>query len=171
VKRSPSAAPSKDAASGGETTLQTGDASYLPTVVSPKAHQTIDKERQRETARSIHKQVETLRETPETAKDAPTEVAKSPVSPTPSGTSTTLPSKAVEIAWPYDLDTKWIGRNGTFNNRGLNLHVREELMGSIIQIVPVGKRGTAKNALIEFPTSAVPMVVRYLEEKYREATK
>lgn len=41
----------------------TGDASYLPTIVSKKAHN--------------------LRETPETVNDARTEVAKSPVSPTP----------------------------------------------------------------------------------------
>lgn len=41
----------------------TGDASYLPTIVSKKAHN--------------------LRETPETVNDARTEVAESPVSPTP----------------------------------------------------------------------------------------
>jgi hypothetical protein len=127
--------------------------SHLPTVVSKKAHKI-------------------LRETPETSKDASTEVAKSPVSPTPLVAPKVLPNKSIQITYPEpDLGCIWTGRNGTFRARGVNLHVREDLMGGLIQIVPVGKRGAAKNAIIEFPIKIVPQMIDWLAAKYAAETK
>jgi hypothetical protein len=98
-----------------------------------------------------------LREKPETSKDATTEVAKSPASPTP----------FTEIKFPAGSPkTIWTGRNGTFNSLGVEL---ERKSGTdICAIVPQGKRGTAKNAIIEFPVSAIPQIVDFLTKQYIE---
>jgi hypothetical protein len=87
-------------------------ASYLPTVVSHKAH----------------------------AKAAP---------------------KHVKVVYT-DLSSKpnWIGRNGTFGQRAVNLYRTEN---DLIQIIPEGMRGEAKNALIEVPVADLSMVIEFLE--------
>ena len=129
----------------------TGDASYLPTVVSTKAHKNPAQET---TSRNLAK-VTALRETPETSKDASTEVAKPPVSPTPFHTPKTLVPATVTITYPDNgPDCIWTGRNGTFKCRA----VRLENFGDVIRIVPVGKRGAARNAVIEFPSSCIEQV-------------
>lgn len=56
---------------------------------------------------------------------------------------------------------RWIGRNGTFNATGLNLHA---ISDGRIRIVPHGKRGEAKNALIEFPVEVIPQIIEWLKE-------
>jgi hypothetical protein len=52
----------------------------------------------------------------------------------------------------------WIGRNGTFNQTAINMVD----MGEIIRVVPQGKRGIAKNAVIEFPKSIIPQLADWL---------
>jgi hypothetical protein len=123
--------------------------SYLPTVVSKKAHKRVPEQS------SDNMSPEALRETPDTAKDAPTEVAKSPVSPTPSK----LVPATVTVSYPDKPECIWTGRNGTFKSRAIRL----ENLGDVIRIVPVGKRGTAKNAVIEFPASITKQVITSLE--------
>jgi hypothetical protein len=147
--------PAPTPSGAGETPHAT---SYLPTVVSRRAHSsgvTVAK------TGLIEKIKETLRETPETAKDAPTEVAKSPASPTPP-IGVTAPSPA-KVTWPAnEPDCQWIGRNGTFKCRGVNIYRHGK---GIIKIVPVGKRGVAKNAEIEFPVNAIPQVIEFLKKQ------
>jgi hypothetical protein len=57
---------------------------------------------------------------------------------------------------------QWIGRNGMFTNRAINLHRYD---GDVIAVVPQGKRGAARNAIIEFPVSIIPQVIEWLEEQ------
>lgn len=53
----------------------------------------------------------------------------------------------------------WIGRNGTFKAQGLRVESRPN---GLIQLRPIGQRGLAKNALIEFPKADIPRVVDFL---------
>jgi hypothetical protein len=59
----------------------------------------------------------------------------------------------------------WTGRNGTFKARALNLHkLPHSGTDGMIRVVPQGKRGAAKNAMIEFPVSIIPQVIEFLKE-------
>jgi len=120
----------------------TGDASYLPTVVSRKAH-----------------------------KASNLVVIPLPANP-PSGVKPHLPMPApivlpvtgktlnADVTWnSSEPPTRWIGRNGTFNSVGLRL-IRNKT--GTITIKPVGKRGLAKNAEIEFPINAIPQIIHFL---------
>lgn len=61
--------------------------------------------------------------------------------------------------------TQWIGRNGTFNQTGLTMiHGSAGLNKGIIKMIPTGKRGVARNALIEFPVEAIPQIIAFLEK-------
>lgn len=55
----------------------------------------------------------------------------------------------------------WIGRNGTFKATGMNV---ERTKNGLIQLRPIGKRGLAKNALIEIPVADVPKLIARLIE-------
>jgi hypothetical protein len=151
--------------------------SYLPTVVSTKAHN--------------------LRETPDTANESPTEVPKRAASPTPydpTGVEEIKPcpkcgsilcggdpcvihdpvpkpmviagttSTTCNIRWHSTLEPEcqWIGRNGTFKCRGLSIYKHGK---GVIKMVPVGKRGEAKNAEIEFPVNAIGQIVDFLNKQ------
>lgn len=60
---------------------------------------------------------------------------------------------------------KWIGRNGTFIARGLRIRVGSGgFDNGIVGMVPVGKRGLARNAIIEFPAEIIPHVIEFLEK-------
>jgi hypothetical protein len=132
----------------------------LPTFVSRKAH----------SGKPIgfdHKG-KLVREKPETSKDATTEVAESPASPTPLPPAPVGLSKPIsaikpisaEIVYPISAPPCiWTGRNGTFTARGLNIH---HTKGGQVMLIPVGKRGVAKNALIEFPAEVIPDVIDFL---------
>ena len=130
----------------------------LPTFVSRKAH----------SGKPIgfdHKG-KLVREKPETSKDATTEVAESPASPTlpdplpPAPVGLSAPTTYQEITFPVGSPhTIWTGRNGTFTARGLNIH---HTKGGQVMLIPVGKRGVAKNALIEFPAEVIPDVIDFL---------
>lgn len=72
-----------------------------------------------------------------------------------------------QITIPYpDKSTPciWIGRNGTFNAEGIQFNVLEQAdeKDNVIRIRPIGKRGLARNAVIEFPASIIPQVVDWL---------
>lgn len=67
-----------------------------------------------------------------------------------------------DILIPYtDLSAlpNWIGRNGRFKAIGIKLTATP---AGLIQVVPVGARGVAKNALIEFPATEISKVVDFL---------
>lgn len=58
---------------------------------------------------------------------------------------------------------KWIGRNGTYTNRGLSLYRGEGgFNDGVIKVIPIGARGEARNALIEFPVEVIPEVIEFL---------
>jgi hypothetical protein len=59
----------------------------------------------------------------------------------------------------------WIGRNGTYKAIGLNLY---RTKSDVIQLRPIGKRGVARNALIEFPAADIPKIMEWLEEQNRK---
>jgi hypothetical protein len=125
----------------------------LPTFVSRKAHLSGVTVSKTGLIEKIHK---TLRETPETSKADSTEVAKSPASPTP-------PAYA-EITFPAGAPrTIWTGRNGTFNSVAVNLHRYKGT--DVCAIIPQGKRGVAKNAIIEFPITAIPQMIDFLKRQ------
>jgi hypothetical protein len=123
-----------------------GDASYLPTVVSSKAH---------------------------TKEMTPTEYLQTLVKtkaadPKPIVLAGTTETRA-NITWPMHSKAmppcRWIGRNGTFRCRGVNLELRKDVAGNgIIAVLPVGARGEAKNAEIEFPAAAIPQVINFLKQ-------
>jgi hypothetical protein len=46
----------------------------------------------------------------------------------------------------------------------VNLEVRETPYGNTIGVLPVGKRGEAKNAEIEFPVNAIPQIIDFLSK-------
>lgn len=129
----------------------TGDASYLPTVVSKKAHglPTVD-ERAKELA--------ALRETPETDNNSRTEQAKPPVSPTPSA-SGPFRIKFKDITHDHPDRPIWTGRNGTFTGYGLEvMKVNTNAMLS-----PIGKRGVG-NCAIQVPLASVPELINDLQK-------
>lgn len=73
-------------------------------------------------------------------------------------------SKSEEISIPFtDLSAipNWIGRNGTFKQTGIRLRV---MKNGLVQIRPEGKRGLAKNALMEIPVADLVQVIKWLEE-------
>jgi hypothetical protein len=152
--------------SGRETTLEQvngmnerfgpPDASYLPTVVSKKAHglPTVD-ERAKELA--------ALRETPETDNDSRTEQAKPPVSPTPLVISASVSGpfriKFKDITHDHPDRPIWTGRNGTFTGYGLEvMKVNTNAMLS-----PIGKRGVG-NCAIQVPLASVPDLINDLQK-------
>lgn len=129
--------------------------------------------------------VAALRETPETA-IAPTEVPERVVSPTPplppsvtiksdSGEETKTvmatvpPPHFIKIKYPYTAPSCiWTGRNGTFRARGLDINIYPNTLtktDDVVQMVPIGKRGTAKNAVIEFPACIIPEVIDFLQKQ------
>jgi hypothetical protein len=160
--------------------------SHLPTVVSKKAHSqerdreiidsipydlpmtdeeqaALNREKDREMARITPKAAPFpfLRGTPETVR--PTEVPERVASPTPSAPPLkNVPAAKVKpvpatvtITYPdKGPDCIWTGRNGTFKCRAIRL----ENFHDVIRIVPVGKRGTARNAVIEFPASCIEQI-------------
>jgi hypothetical protein len=69
--------------------------------------------------------------------------------------------RPITINYPHNAPPCiWIGRNGTFKQRGITMH---KLQGDdVIRIRPIGKRGVGKNAHIEFPTSTIPQIVDWL---------
>jgi hypothetical protein len=121
-------------------------AEYLPTVVSKKAH---------------------------TKEMTPTEYLQTLVKtkaadPKPVVLAGTTETRA-NITWPMHSKAmpacRWIGRNGTFRCRGVNLELRKDVAGNgIIAVLPVGARGEAKNAEIEFPAAAIPQVINFLNK-------
>jgi hypothetical protein len=118
----------------------TGDASYLPTVVSKKAHgsvKVVDPTDNRGT------------------KDMPVIITK-------------IYHPQADVTWhSSEPPTRWIGRNGTFSSVGLKL-IRNK--SGTITIKPVGKRGLAKNAEIEFPINAIPQIIHFLTDNKTPTT-
>ena len=108
----------------------------LPTVISPKAHKKVFPAGT--PARGIPKKPETI--------------------------PYRVPYKTLSVKFDKDNpQTIWIGRNGTFNATAIQFECDERIDGNVIQIRPVGKRGLAKNALIEFPSGAIEAIVDWLE--------
>lgn len=143
------ATPAKAESDNAPAPSHSGVGDTLPTVVSKKAHKRDDGDGSAEVVRKTAAvgRVPISRETPETVR--PTEVPERVASPT----------RSLKVTWPDSAPPCiWTGRNGTFNTRGVNLHRGMNL----IRIVPVGKRGEAKNALIEFPTSSIPEIIDWL---------
>lgn len=118
-------------------------AKVLPTVVSTKAHTKPE--------RRPHIKM------PEAIVLAVAAFDPTVVKPLPSVVAACAPSIAIDIKEPGNI---WIGRNGTFNMTGLGLNMTNK--GESVQIKPIGKRGLAKNALIEFPASIIPQVIDWL---------
>lgn len=79
--------------------------------------------------------------------------------PTPSGVGTT-PSGAISIGFDKKHGCRWIGRNGTFYQQGIGFYASPDC----IRIVPYGRRGEAKNAMIEFPVEIIPQLIDWLKE-------
>jgi hypothetical protein len=70
------------------------------------------------------------------------------------------PSPSISIMFPKGAaKCIWIGRNGAFNQTAINMIN----VGEKIHIVPQGVRGIAKNAVIEFPASIIPQIIKWLE--------
>ena len=69
-----------------------------------------------------------------------------------------------EITFPVGSPhTIWTGRNGTFNSVAVNLHRYKGT--DVCAIIPQGKRGVAKNAIIEFPITAIPQMIDFLKRQ------
>jgi hypothetical protein len=122
-----------------------GDAhstSYLPTVVSTKAHKLVSEDPEAMT--EFHKG---LRKT-ETEKA----IEKAKVI----GLKTDL----LKITWPKNNDCIWTGRNGTFQQYGMEISRMDGTEGKIM-LFPIGKRGVG-NCTIQFPVSAIPQIVDFL---------
>ena len=174
AKRTPSAnTVQTDAASGGETNLTVKvvdptdsrgtperpvvitklaqsekeiEANGLPTVVSHKAHKPI---RVSDVTR---------------AKEAFAELKRMERERYAGITAATPSSFMREIKFPAGSPkTIWTGRNGTFNSLGVEL--QREAGTDVCSIVPQGKRGTAKNAIIEFPVAAIPQMIDFLQSQ------
>ncbi len=132
--------PAEEAPMTGTATGSSAD--YLPTVVSTKAH---TKEM------TPLEYLQTLAKT-KAADPKPVVLA---------GTTETR----ANITWPMHSkampECQWIGRNGTFRCRGINIYQHGK---GIIKFVPVGARGEAKNAEIEFPAAAIPQVINFLNK-------
>lgn len=68
-----------------------------------------------------------------------------------------------KIFYPKDAKyTKWIGRNGTFHQIGIRVAALPK--SGIIRLRPIGKRGIAKNAIMEIPMESVPALIDTLKE-------
>jgi hypothetical protein len=126
----------------------TGDhsSSYLPTVVSRKAHVLTAQEI---TSRSLAKV---------TAEIGPTGPIEKAIE---KAKARALISDSKEVRFPpskycYPV---WTGRNGTFDCKAINLH---RTKNDVIQIIPQGKRGPG-NCLIEFPAAVIPEIVEWLK--------
>jgi hypothetical protein len=167
--KAPAPAPAAPLAQSEKEIVDAG----LPTFVSRKAH----------SGKPIgfdHKG-KLVREKPETSKDATTEVAESPASPVPACTydptgpapfpplppapvGLSAPTTYQEITFPVGSPhTIWTGRNGTFNSVAVNLHRYKGT--DVCAIIPQGKRGVAKNAIIEFPITAIPQMIDFLKRQ------
>jgi hypothetical protein len=98
-------------------------------------------------------------DTPATNSHLPTVISRKAHKPAWDGTTLQPPSSTGARITPVieysDLSAtpKWIGRNGTFNAIGLNVSRAGLTKNKVIQLRPVGKRGLAKNALIEIPVA------------------
>jgi hypothetical protein len=109
-----------------------GENSHLPTVISRKAH-----------ANPADPALDAMeREQAELAKIVGVKISVSP-------------SPVIEYS---DLSAlpNWIGRNGTFKATGLNV---SRTKSDLIQLRPIGKRGLAKNALIEIPVKDIAKLI------------
>lgn len=153
-------------------------ASYLPTVVSKKAHQQctptpsndcsgapesatattvtpigaiIEKPALREAKlkSSLMKLIE---------QGAPPRLPKA----SPTTGKVTIPVGARQIMFSSPSPKcEWIGRNGTFTQIGMTFM----RVGNLVRLVPQGKRGMARNAQIEFPVSEIPQIVDWLNKQ------
>lgn len=113
----------------------------LPTVVSRKAHGGIS---------------------PATTKAIQAILAEipPPASP-PSGVKPKgMVSTSLDTAFAEKPECEWIGRNGTFRQRGLRME--SNIDRGVIKFRPIGARGVGKNAKIEFPASIIPQVTDWL---------
>jgi hypothetical protein len=109
---------------------------YLPTVVSRKAHLVHDPAldaMETEQAEILH-------------------AAK---------TIAVIPPPEIDYSDPLSAYPIWIGRNGTFKATGLNVSLTGA--GDIVQLRPIGKRGLAKNALIEIPVADIHKLITRLK--------
>lgn len=131
------------------TMTKSGKAKALPTVVSAKAH-TLPPLRL--TRADYSKAAKAAKAAKKVTSGKIPASAGVKVTPLPTSLSVTFPDAHPECIWT--------GRNGTFMARALNMHVTPS--GEVIQIVPQGKRGAAKSAIIEFPASIIPQVVDWL---------
>jgi hypothetical protein len=134
-------APTPSGAGATPAVLKQLDRHGLPTVVSKKAHLLV----RHEDGKPIFKE--------------PTSTTPTPKPVVLSGTTETRAG----ITWHSKLEPecRWIGRNGTFKCRGVNLEFRKQ---GTIAVLPVGARGEAKNAEIEFPVNAIPQVIDFLQK-------
>lgn len=141
------------------TMTKSGKAKALPTVVSAKAH-TLPPLRLTRAEIRMTKPL-TRADYSKAAKAA--KAAKKVTSgkiPASAGVKVTPLPTSLSVSYPASPECVWTGRNGTFTARALNMHVTPS--GEVIQIVPQGKRGAAKSAIIEFPASIIPQVVDWL---------
>lgn len=113
------------------------------------------------------------RDVSETNRKLPTVISKKAHENADNGNITMMPAtkvvvpalhneKKISFVDRYPLPI-WIGRNGTYYNRGLMLYHRTGSHEGIIKMVPVGLRGEARNALIEFPVEVIPDVIEFLQ--------
>jgi hypothetical protein len=112
--------------------------SHLPTVVSKKAHTEPTNNR----GFPLHK--------PPTKPYPADPEAKSPVS---------ILGGAIINYTDLSAMPEWIGRNGTFKATGLDV---QRTKNDLIQFRPIGKRGLAKNALIEIPIKDIAALLSAL---------
>lgn len=130
----------------------------LPTVVSTKAHT-------RNPEGHGHKKHLHLTATAKAIKAIMSAMPPPPiVKPLPS----TVAACANETVIPYPAPSAarrspiWTGRNGTFVARKLNVIAGTGASEGIIKLIPEGKRGMARNAVIEFPASIIPQLTDWL---------
>lgn len=127
----------------------TGDASYLPTVVSRKAHQ------QEQIDRDIIDKI---------PMHLPLTTGERAALDREIDREAHLKIKFNGITRDHPDRPIWTGRNGTFTGYGLEVM---RVHGNNVMLTPLGKRG-AGNGCIQIPISAIPQLVKWLNEQTDE---
>jgi hypothetical protein len=135
----------------------TGDASYLPTVVSKKAHMhTQESDRKIIDSISIGRSL-----TDEEMAALDREKDREVVATFDAAAMAKVVASIYEkIDFPKGTDVIWTGRNGTFHGYGLEL-MRN---GDTIMVSPIGKRGVG-NGMIQLPVSVASKLASWLLEQ------
>ena len=65
-----------------------------------------------------------------------------------------------DINFPDGQTQPWIGRNGYFKSKAIAL---TKSANNTVMIEPITTRGVTGRCLIEFPTSIIPEVIKFLQ--------